>query len=229
MLSSTLVLGLCFVLFVDTIPHPSHENPVISYAEQLRIVDPPSFHFNSTESKHAASDSTNPSLWPKDDVKRGLNSTAMRNISSSDALTLALGDNSSDLVEATESTLVVNEITYPTCYRSRQAAPIANPSHCYVAIYQLISAGDPEEAVLWRGRTTWSWLTCKVELVPRVESSEYITRAKLARAAAFVKGDCVTLEHGYRGGYIPVGVRRVFYLKVWASTSSATVNETTSA
>ena len=231
MLSSTLALGLLFVLFIDTIARHTHENPVISYAEQLRTVGPPGVHINSTKSKHAASDSSNPSSWPKDNVKRALNSTATRNISSVETLRPALVDNSSDLVEATKSTLVVNEITDPTCtcYGSRTAAPIATPSNCNVAIYEIISAGDPEEGVLWRGQTTWTCLTCKVELVPRAESSEYMTRRHLAQAAAVIKRDCVTPEHGYRGGYIAVGSRMIFDLKVWASTSSVTVNETTSA
>ena len=228
MLSSTLAVGLLYVSFVDTIARRSHENPVIPYAEQIRIIDPAGVHFNSIESKHAASDSTNASLWPKDNVKRALDGGTMRNISL-DAFSSALVDNSSDLVEASNSTPVHNEVTDPICYRSRRAAPIANPSDCDVAIYELISAGDPDEAVLWRGRETWSWLTCKVELVPRLRFAEYMTRIQLARAAAFIERDCVTPEHGYRGGFVTVGLRMIFDLKVWASTSSVTVNETTSA
>ena len=229
MLSSTLAVGLLYVSFVDSIARRSHENPVISSTEQIRIIGPAGIHLNSTESKHAAADSTNASSWPQDKVKRALDSTAMRNVSSLGALRLAFVDNSSDLVEATKSPPVLNEITDPICYRSRRAAPIANPSHCDVAIHELISAGDPEEAVLWRGRETWSWLTCKVELVPRLDSAEYMTRSQLARAAALIERDCVTPEHGYRGGFIRVGLRMIFVLKVWASTSSVTVNETTSA
>ena len=229
MLSSTFALGLLFVLFVDTIVHPSPENPVIADAKQLRIFGPPGVLFNLAKSKHAASDSTNPSSWPKDNVKRALNSTGMRNISSLDELRSAPVNNSSDLVEATKSTLVVDEIHKPTCYRYRRAAPIANPSHCNHAIYELESAGDPEEAVLWRGQETWNWLTCKVELIPRTEYSEYMTRSHLAQVAALIMQDCVTSEHGYRGGHMAVGSRLLFRLKVWASTSSVIVNETTSA
>ncbi|KAK0510400.1 hypothetical protein JMJ35_006832 [Cladonia borealis] len=229
MLSSTLALGLLFVLFVDTIARRSHEHPASSYVEQLRAVGPLGVHLNSSESKHAASDSIKSSSWPKDNVKRGLNGTAVRNISSVDALELALVDNSSDLVEASKSTLVVNETMDPTCYRRRRVAPIANPAHCTVAIFLLLSAGDPEEAVLWDVQETWTYLTCKIEIVPRSEYGEYFTRTHLAQEATIIKRDCVTFEHGYRGGYLTVGLHMNFDLTVWASTSSITVNETTSA
>ena len=228
MLSSTLALGLLFVLFIDTIAHRSHEHPASSYAEQRRAVGPPGVHLNSSELKPAASDSINHPSWPKDNVKRGLNGTAMRGISSLDALKLALVDNSSDLVEASKSTLVVNETMNPTCYRRRRVAPIANPAHCTVAIFLLLSAGDPEEAVLWDERVTWTYLTCKIELVPRSEHGEYFTRTHIAQEATIIKRDCVTFEHGYRGGFLTVGLHMNFDLTVWASTSSMTVNETTS-
>lgn len=227
MQSSTLVLGLLFVFFVDTIAHRSQEIQVISYAEQLQVVGPPVVHLNSTNSKHAASDSSNHPLFPKDNVKRAMKGTAMRNISSLDTPSPALVDNSSELVEAMKSTSVVNETTEPTCYRSRQSAPIANPSHCIIAIYQILAGGDPDEAVLWRGRETWTWLTCKVELVLRAGRAEYLARAELSQTALLIQRDCVIVQHGYRGGYIWVGLISV--LKVWASTSSVIMNETTSA
>lgn len=229
MLSSTLAFGLSFVLFVDTIACSSHDHPVPAYAEQLRVVSPPGFNLNSSESKHAASDSINPSSWLKDNLKRALNGTAMRNVSSLDALRPALMDNSSNLVEASKSTSIVND-TEPRCYRPRRTAPIANPSHCNVAIYELISTGEPEEAVVWHERVAWTYLTCKVELVPLSEyASEYITRSHLAQAAVFIKHECITSQHGFRGGWIAVGLRTNFHLRVWASTSSITVNETASA
>ena len=228
MLSPTLAFGLSFVLFVDTIACSSHDHPVSSYAEQLRVVGPPGVHLNSSESKHAASDSINSSSWLKDNLRRALNGTARRNVSSLDALRPALTDNSSDLVEASKSTPVVND-TEPKCYRLRRAAPIANPSHCNVAISELISTGEPEEAVLWYERVAWTHLTCKVELVPTSEYAEYITRSLLAQVAALIKHECVTFQHGYRGGHVAVGLRTNFDLRVWASTSSITLNETTSA
>ena len=229
MLSSTLAFGLSFVLFANTIACRSHDHPVSSYTEQLRVVGPPGVNLNSSESKHAASDSIYSSSWLKDNLKRALNGTAMRNVSSLDAPRPALMDNSSDLVEASKSTPVVDD-TEPTCYRPRRAAPIANPSHCNVAIYEIISTGEPEEAVLWHEREAWIHLTCKVELVPISEyASEYMTRSHLAQAATLIKRDCVTFQHGFRGGYVAVGLRTNFDLRIWASTSSITVNETTSA
>ena len=228
MLSSTLVFGLSFILFVDKIACNPQDHRVSFYAEQLRVAGPPGFHLNSSESKHAASDSMNPSSWLKDNLKRALNGTAMRNASSLDAIRLAPMDNSSDLVEASKSTPAVND-TEPTCYWRRRAAPIANPSHCNVAIDALNSTGNPEEAVLWHERVSWIYLTCKVELVPISEYAEYITRSHLAQAAALIKRDCVTFQHGFRGGYVAVGLGTNFDVRVWASTSSIAVNETTSA
>ena len=229
MLSSLLALGLLFVLFVDTIAHDSHKRPGSSYEKQFRAVGPLGVDLSSSEWKHAASDSVNPSSWLKDNVKRGLNDTVMRNVSSLDATRLALVDNSSDLVEASNPTLVVNETMNPTCYRRRRVAPIANPAHCTVAIFLLLSAGDPEEAVLWNEHFTWTYLTCKIELVPRTEYGEYFTRTHLGQEATLIKRDCVTSMHGYRGGYVTVGLHMNFDLTVWASTSSMTVNETASA
>ena len=227
MLSSTF--GLLFVLFVKTIARHSHEHPTSSYVEQFRAVGPLGVPVNSAESKHAASDSVNPSSWLKDNVKRGLNDTAMGNISSIDATRLAPADNSSAMIEASKSTLVVNETMNPMCYRLRRVAPIANPAHCTVAIFLLLSGGDPEEAVLWDEHITWTHLTCKIELVPRTEYGEYFTRTGLAQEAVLIKRDCVTSQHGYRGGYLTVGLHMNFDLTVWASTSSITVNETTPA
>ena len=229
MLSSTLMLGLFFVLFVDTFARPSRGNPVISYAQHLQNFGLSGVRFKSPESKHDASDSPNPFSWPIDNVKRTLDSTGMRNRSSLDALRLALMDNSSNPVETTKSTLVVNETDNPKCYGIRRVAPIANPANCNMAIYELISGGDPDEAVLWSGRQTWSWETCKVELVPRADYAEFLTRGDLAQAAWLIMRNCVTRAHGYRGGRVAVGLPMIFNLKVWASTSSGTANETTSA
>ena len=228
MLSSTLVLGFLFVLFVDTFARPSRGNPAISYAQHLQTVGLSGDHLTSPESKHAASDPTSLFSWPTDNVKRALNGTGMRNGSSLDATRLALMDNSSNQVETNKSSLVVNHGEDPSCFRSRETAPIANPANCNVAIYELISEGDPEEAVLWSEWQTWTFRTCKVELVPRTERAEYISRGSLARAATVTKRLCITQEHGYRGGYVAVGARMMFELKVWASTSSGTANETTS-
>ena len=229
MLSSTLALGLLFVLFVDTIARRSHEHPASSYVEQLRAVGPLGVHLRSSEWKHPASDSMNPSSWLEDNLKRGLNGTTTKNITSLDTNRLALMDNSSDSVEALKHTLVVNETMDPTCYRRRRVAPIANPAHCTVAIFLLLSAGDPEEAVLFDEHFTWTYLTCKIELVPRTEYGEYFTRTHLAQEATLIKRDCVTSMHGYRGGYVTVGLHMNFDLTVWASTSSMMVNETASA
>ena len=229
MLSSTLALGLLFVLFVNTIARRSHEHPASSYVGSLRAVGPLGVDLSSSEWKHAAPDSIHPSSWPKDNVKRSLNGTVMGNISSLDATRLAPVDNSSDLVEASNPALVVNETMDPTCYRRRRVAPIANPAHCTIAIFLLLSAGDPEEAVLWDEHFTWTYLTCKIELVPRTEFGEYFTRKNLAQEATLIKRDCVTSMHGYRGGYVTVGLHMNFDLTVWASTSSMMVNETASA
>ncbi len=229
MLSSILAFGLLFVLFLGTVARPSRGNPVISYAKWLQFSSQSGIHFNSTKSTHAASDSTNPSSWLRYNVIRAPNITKSGNISLLDALRLAPVDNSSNIVEVPKSSLVVNEINNPICYPSRIAAPIITPADCSIAIYELTSAGDPEEAVLWRGRQTWNWLTCKVELVPRAHYPELITRLELAQAAALIKRDCVTPEHGYRGGYVAVGSLSMFDMTVWASTSSVAVNVTTSA
>ena len=229
MLSSHFALGLFFVLLVDTIACHLHDHPTAYHVEQLRVIGSPGVHSNSSESKHPASDSINPSSWLKANVKRSQNGAVMRNISSLDALRLAPVDNSGDLVEASKSTIVVNRTMDPTCYRLRRVAPIANPAHCTVAIFLLLSGGDPEEAVLWDEHYTWSYLTCKIELVPRTEYGEYFTRTGLAQEATLIKRDCVISQHGYRGGYVTVGLHMNFDLTVWASTSSMTVNETTSA
>lgn len=229
MLSSTIVLGLLFVLFVDTLARPSRGNRVISNAQSLQNSGLSGVHLKTPQPKHVASDSSNSFSWPIDNAKRALSGTEMRNISSLDAPRLALVDNSSNPVDTTKSTLVINDSDHPTCYGSRRSAPIANPSNCNMAIYQMISEGDPEEEVLWSGRHTWSLGTCKVELVPRADAEEYITRANLAQAAQRIKRRCITPAHGFRGGYVAVGLSTMFRLKVWASTSSGTVNETTSA
>lgn len=223
MLSSTLVLGLLFVLFVDTFGRPSREkNPVIPNAQHVRTVGLSGVHLESPKSKHAAPDSTN--LF-----SRALSSTKMRNGSSLDALSIPLVYNSTNPVETTKSTPVVKDNHIPICYRSREAAPIATPAHCNTVIYEIILGGDPERAELWTEQMTWSWGTCKVDLVPLAHYNDHITRQSLALAASLIKRSCITTAHGYRGGYVAVGLRMVFELKVWASTSSGTVNETTSA
>ena len=229
MLSSTLVLGLFCVLFVDTFARPSRGNSVISYAQYLQNFRLSGVDLKSPASKHDASDSLNPFSWPMDNVKRALDSTGMKNRSSMGALRLALMDNSSNPVETMKSTLVVNENDNPICYDSPRAAPIAHPANCNMAIYELMSGGDPGEAVFWSGQQTWSWRTCKVELVPTAEYAESITRGSLARAAVLIKRNCVTQAEGYRGGYVDVGSHMLFELRVWASTSSGIANETTSA
>ena len=221
MLSSILAFCRLFVLFLGTVARPSRGNLIIPYAKRLQDSNQPGVHFNSTKSTYAASDSTNPSSWSKDNVKRAL----IGNISSLDAHRLAPVDNSSNRIKASKSSLVVNDINTPTCYPSRGAAPIASPQDCSFAIYEIISAGDPQEEVLWRGRQTWNWLACKVKLVPRADDSEIITRSYLAQAAAHIKRDCVTQDHGYRGGYVAAGLLMFFDITVWASTSSVAVNE----
>ena len=222
MLSSTPVLGLLVISFVDAFARPSRENPVISYAQHLPTVGLSGVHLESPKSKHPASDSTNPFSRPIDNARRA----EMRNISSLDALRPALSDNSNNPVKTIKSTPVVNDTVYPTCYRSREAAPIATPAHCNIAIYEIVSRGDPEEEEIWSGRKTWIWGTCKVELVPMDHYDEYISRQSLALAASLIKRSCITATHGYRGGHVAVGLRVMFELKVWASTSSGTMNET---
>lgn len=228
MLSSTVVLGLLFVLFVDTFARPSRENPVIPHAQRLQTVGPSGVRLESPKSKHAASDSSSLVSRPIDNARRALSDTGMNNGSSLAALRLALLDNSSNPVEATKSTPVINDRADPTCYGSREAAPIATPADCNEAIYKLIGR-DPEELKFWRSGKAWSSGTCKVQLVPTTVFGEYMRRQSLALAATLIKRHCVTAAHGYRGGYVAVGVGTHFILKVWASTSSGIVNETSPA
>ena len=229
MLSSTLVLGLLVVWFVDAFARPSRENPIISNAQHVRTVGLSGVHLDSPKSKQAGSGSTNPSSRQIGNARRALSSTGTRNRLPLDAITIPLVNNSSNQVETIKSTPVVKDNRFPICYRSREAAPVATPAHCNSAIYEIILGGDPEREELWTERVTWSWGTCKVDLVPISHYSEYITRQSLALAASLVKRTCITEAHGYRGGHVAVDFRMAFELKVWASTSSGTVNETTSA
>ena len=227
MLFSTVVLGLLFVLFIDAIARPSRGNSIIPYAEPLQAIGVSNVQLESPRSRHAASGSSSPVSRPIDNARRALSGTGMRNGSSLDALRLALVDNSSNPVEATKSTPVINDTETPTCYGSREAAPIATPANCNMAIYEMMGRRDPRDIKFWRRSKTWSYGTCKVQLVPRNDHGDCMTRQTLSEAASLIKSHCITAEHGYRGGYAAVGIRMIFDLKVWASTSSGIVNETT--
>ena len=229
MLSSTIVLRLLFVLLIDTFARPSRGNLVIPYAEHRQAVGDSDVQLESSRSKHAAFGSSSPVSRPIYNDRRALSGTGMSNGSSLDALRLALTDNSSNPVEATKSTPVINDTETPTCYESREAAPIATPANCHVAIYEMLGRGHSQDVKFWNRSKTWTWATCKVQLVPRDNYGDYMTRQNLRRAASLIKRHCITAEHGYRGGHVAVGMRMIFDLKIWASTSSGIVNETTSA
>ena len=226
MLSSTVVLGLFFVLFMDAIARPSRGNSVIPYAEHLQAIDFSDVQLESPRSRHATSGSSSPVSRPIDNARRALSGGGMSNDSSLDALGLVLVDNSSNPVEAIKSTPVINDTETPTCYASREAAPISTPANCHVAINEMMGRRDPHDIKFWRRSKTWSYYTCKVQLVPRNDHGDCMTRQILSQAASLIQSHCITAEHGYRGGYAAVGIRMIFDLKIWASTSAGIVNET---
>ena len=129
-------------------------------------------------------------------------------------------------IDLSNRSLPVNDNIQPSCWPPRRFAPIANPIDCGVAIDRLIESGDPREFVLWTGRYIWTYRTCRIELIPTsVSSREYMTRSAIGWQAAAVLDQCVTADHGYRGGYIMSGISGVFEVTMWASTTTTSASK----
>lgn len=73
----------------------------------------------------------------------------------------------------------------------------------------------------WDSWHTWTSGSCSIRLIPAVVSSrDVFTRLDIARVAARIHTSCVNEAHGYRGGIMGVGQRRMFDISVEAAANA---------
>jgi hypothetical protein len=70
----------------------------------------------------------------------------------------------------------------------------------------------------WTSWHTWTSGSCSIRLIPAVISSgDRFTRLDIARVAARIQTSCVNEAHGWKGGILGVGGRRMFDVSVEAA------------
>ncbi len=98
--------------------------------------------------------------------------------------------------------------------------PISRPHDCRDAYFQVLEGGAMAPTT-WDSWHTWTSGSCSIRLIPAVLSSrDEFTRFDIARAAARIQTSCVNEAHGYRGGIMGVGGRRMFDISVEAAANS---------
>ena len=89
--------------------------------------------------------------------------------------------------------------------------PITNPADCVQAkLNMLVEVLDPEEPVVWESDRGWIYGSCVLYLVTSWDARSLpihrstFSRMDIADCAERIQTDCVTVEHGYRGGKLGI-------------------------
>ena len=116
------------------------------------------------------------------------------------------------------TTLLTNNLTTipkwrPFCWPDdgdpvRRACPITDRADCPQAVMSMLYEGPDDEQLVWEETRVWIYGSCGVILIPSPVLPIHrgtFSRTDIARCAEIVRMACVTEEHGYRGGAIPIG------------------------
>lgn len=130
-------------------------------------------------------------------------------------------DNSSTLSPPRMSTalqadyLTASPTWHPKCWSddpiagsTKKPGPISDRGDCLQAVMNMLFEGPDEELLVWEEARVWKYESCGLFLVasPRLPIHRAtFTRVDIARCADIVRITCVTKEHGYRGGVLPIG------------------------
>ena len=97
---------------------------------------------------------------------------------------------------------------HPIAGSMEKPSPITDRGDCLQAVYNMLYEGPDEELLIWEEPREWKYESCGLFLVasPRLPIHRAtFTRVDLARCADIIWIACVTREHGYRGGSLPIG------------------------
>ena len=105
-------------------------------------------------------------------------------------------------------------------------SPITNPADCDQAkLNMLLEGPDPDEPVVWDRDRGWIYRSCVLYLITSWDARGLpihrgtFSRTEIAECAEKVQRECVTAEHGYRGGKIAIDTG-VFEVSLAAVPSS---------
>lgn len=87
--------------------------------------------------------------------------------------------------------------------------PITNLLDCGEAIRQLIAESHAVEPVVWFAHREWTYASCGVFLIPMYgirTPRDTFSRLEIARDASVIQMQCANAAHGFRGGFVPIGV-----------------------
>lgn len=98
---------------------------------------------------------------------------------------------------------------------------ITDPTDCRNAIFRVTRAGDPLESQTWTSQAEWVYRSCGVVLAPGWGYAHVsFPRIVMAEIAQEIARKCGTEEHGFIGGWVPIGV--YFIVLVTGRLSSET-------
>lgn len=98
------------------------------------------------------------------------------------------------------------ETTPPGWFVPPEMHTVTNPIDCRGAIFRVTRGGDPRDPQFWTSRASWVHGSCGVFLTPGSSHARLnFPRIDMAEIGQEIERKCMTWQHEFIGGWVPIG------------------------